>query len=121
MYRLLAPGGHFCVVSYEPPAGRGWLLGGEYLVPRGGREGSQEPGSHPAGSPKGSPPAVGDAAGGRADTAQSCLPTIGTHLDLDLDQAARQWIVITCGFEHEETGNYIYVLQKRPLLKVLRM
>ena len=56
VHRVLSPGGSLCVVSYEPPRGRAWLLG---------------------------------------------------------DHATRVgWRSLVCGWEHVETGNYIYVLQK---------
>ena len=56
VHRALSPGGSLCVLSYEPPAGRIWLLG---------------------------------------------------------DHASQTgWRVVVGGWEHEETGNYIYVLQK---------
>lgn len=55
-HQALKPGGHLCVVSYEPPSGRSWLLG-------------------------------------------DCSSLKG-------------WSVLACGWEHKETGNYIYVLRK---------
>ena len=73
VHRLLVPGGRFCIVSYEPPAGRSWLLGRAAATGR------------TTALAEGAAEAVEGAAG---------------------------WRVLACGFEHVETGNYVYILEK---------
>ena len=130
VHSLLSPGGHFCVISYEPPAGRGWLFQGQL----GEQQGSQN-GEHQAlervGATEGSgdePIAVfsvssgvhSEAAGDGTDMKDAHVLQQGQgygrvslkdEVHHHLNGGAR-WRVLSCGFEHQETGNYIYVLKK---------
>jgi hypothetical protein len=83
VHRVLAPGGHYLVISYDPPSGRSWLLGS--LV---------------SDADKGPASSAGGEEGGRR----------GARVD--------GWEVIVEGYEHEETGNYIYILRKAQGLAV---
>eukprot|EP00955_Chlamydomonas_euryale_P033803 349632-Chlamydomonas_euryale.AAC.61 len=79
VHRVLAPGGHYCVISYDPPRGRSWLLG----------------------NAQSSFNDFGNVARGLHDDAAD-----------NLKNGRPQWQVLTDGFEHVETGNFIYLLQK---------
>jgi hypothetical protein len=76
----LTPGGHYCLISYEPPGGRKWLM---------------------------------ECA---ADMRHWVSHNIGSREAQDRDMCGNGalflWKVLVSGFEHKETGNYIYILRK---------